>query len=93
MVQIAPIEGLAHVIGDTSRRLLDVTLPEFFDYTLRKYGHCEAVVFSQFGIRWTYAELLKNAMTLRRGFWHLVFTRVIGWVFGHQIAPNGSSRR
>ena len=60
MVQIAPIEGLAHVIGDTSRRLLDVTLPEFFDYTLRKYGHCEAVVFSQFGIRWTYAELLKK---------------------------------
>ncbi|MGB0797061.1 MAG: AMP-binding protein, partial [Paracoccaceae bacterium] len=60
MAQIAPVEGLAHVKGDTSRRLLDVTLPEFFAYTRTKYGHCEAVVFSQFGLRWTYAELLEK---------------------------------
>ena len=58
MVQIAPTEGLSHVIGDQSTRLLDVTLPEFFNYARRKYGQCEAVVFSQFNIRWTYCELL-----------------------------------
>ena len=58
MAQIAPVEGLAHVKGDTSRRLLDVTLPEFFGYTRAKYGDCEAVVFSQFALRWTYNELL-----------------------------------
>ena len=58
MVQIAPTEGLSHVIGDQSTRLLDVTLPEFFNYARRKYGQCEAVVFSQFNIRWTYRELL-----------------------------------
>jgi len=58
MVQIAPAEGLSHVIGDQSNRLLNVTLPEFFHYTRQKYGHCEAVVFSQFNTRWTYSELL-----------------------------------
>ena len=58
MVQIAPTEGLSHVIGDQSTRLLDVTLPEFFHYARRKYGQCEAVVFLQFKIRWTYSELL-----------------------------------
>ena len=58
MVQIAPAEGLSHVIGDQSNRLLNVTLPEFFNYTRQKYGQCEAVVFSQFNMRWTYSELL-----------------------------------
>ena len=58
MVQIAPAEGLSHVIGDQSNRLLNVTLPEFFNYTRQKYGQCEAVVFSQFNMRWNYSELL-----------------------------------
>ncbi len=58
MAQIAPVEGVAHVKGDTSRDLLSVTLPEFFEYTRAKYGVCEAVVFSQFALRWTYNELL-----------------------------------
>ena len=67
MVQIAPTEGLSHVIGDQSNRLLDVTLPEFFNYTRRKYGQREAVVFSQFNIRWTYSELLDKCDAFAAG--------------------------
>ena len=67
MVQIAPAEGLSHVIGDHSRRLLDVTLPEFFNYARQKYGNSEAVVFSQFNTRWTYSELLDKCDTFAAG--------------------------
>ena len=67
MVQIAPTEGLSHVIGDQSTPLLDVTLPEFFNYARRKYGQCEAVVFSQFNIRWTYCELLDKCDAFAAG--------------------------
>ena len=67
MVQIAPTEGLSHVIGDQSNRLLDVTLPEFFNYTRRKYGQWEAVVFSQFNMRWTYTELLDKCDAFAAG--------------------------
>ena len=67
MVQIAPAEGLSHVIGDQSKRLLDVTLPEFFNYARRKYGQSEAVVFSQFNIRWTYSELLEKCDAFAAG--------------------------
>ena len=67
MVQIAPAEGLSHVIGDQSKRLLDVTLPAFFNYARRKYGQCEAVVFSQFNMRWTYSELLDKCDAFAAG--------------------------
>ena len=67
MVQIAPTEGLSHVIGDQSNRLLNVTLPDFFKYTRRKYGQCEAVVFSQFNMRWTYSELLDKCDAFAAG--------------------------
>ncbi len=67
MVQIAPTEGLSHVIGDRSNRLLNVTLPEFFNYTRQKYGQCEAVVFSQFNMRWTYSELLDKCDAFAAG--------------------------
>ena len=67
MVQIAPTEGLSHVIGNQSNRLLNVTLPEFFNYTRRKYGQCEAVVFSQFNMRWTYSELLDKCDAFAAG--------------------------
>ena len=67
MVQIAPTEGLSHVIGDQSNRLLNVTLPEFFNYTRQKYGQCEAVVFSQFNMRWTYSELLDKCDAFAAG--------------------------
>ena len=67
MVQIAPTEGLSHVIGDQSKQLLDVTLPEFFKYARQKYGQCEAVVFSQFNIRWTYSELLDKCDAFAAG--------------------------
>ncbi len=67
MVQIAPNEGLSHVIGDQSNHLLNVTLPEFFNYSRRKYGRCEAVVFSQFNKRWTYSELLDKCDAFAAG--------------------------
>ena len=61
MVKITPSEGLSHLIGDKTSQLLNVTLPEFFQYTLEKHGHRDAVVFSQFDIRWTYAELFEKS--------------------------------
>ncbi len=67
MVQIAPSEGLSHVIGDQSNRLLNVTLPEFFNYARRKYAQCEAIVFSQFNVRWTYSELLDKCDAFAAG--------------------------
>ena len=67
MVQIAPTEGLSHVIGDQSKQVLDVTLPEFFKYARQKYGQYEAVVFSQFNIRWTYNELLDKCDAFATG--------------------------
>ena len=67
MVQIAPTEGLSHVIGDQSKQVLDVTLPEFFKYAQQKYGQYEAVVFSQFNIRWTYSELLEKCDAFAAG--------------------------
>ena len=86
MVQIAPAEGLSHVIGDQSNRLLNVTLPEFFNYTRQKYGQCEAVVFSQFNMRWTYSELLDKCDQFAMGVFGQKF---ISWVdfriFGRSI--------
>ena len=67
MVQIAPTEGLSHVIGDQSKQILDVTLPEFFKYARQKYGQYEAVVFSQFNMRWTYSELLHKCDAFAAG--------------------------
>ena len=89
MVQIAPAEGLSHVIGDQSNRLLNVTLPEFFNYTRQKYGQCEAVVFSQFNMRWTYSELLDKCDEFAAGLLALGLYKGDRSVFGPQIGQSG----
>ena len=37
-----------------------ITIPTFFDYIVGKHGVQEAVVFSQFSIRWTYSQLFEK---------------------------------
>ncbi len=89
MVQIAPTEGLSHVIGDQSNPLLNVTLPDFFNYTRRKYGQCEAVVFSQFNMRWTYSELLDKCDAFAAGLLALGLYKGVGL----QIEQSGLSHK
>ena len=60
MEKIAPVDGLSHVIGNTQRPLRNITIPTFFDYIVGKHGVQEAVVFSQFSIRWTYSQLFEK---------------------------------
>lgn len=58
---------LSHAAGGTSPALLDLTIPQALDRTVREWGDYEAVVSVHQDIRWTYAELAQKADALAAG--------------------------
>ena len=67
MEKVAPTDGLSHVIGNSKIPLRNITIPAFFDEIVAKFGDEEAAVFSQFNIRWTYAELIDKCEEFAAG--------------------------
>ena len=67
MEKVAPTDGLSHVIGNSKIPLRNITIPAFFDEIVGKFGDEEAAVFSQFNIRWTYAELIDKCEEFAAG--------------------------
>lgn len=58
---------LSHAMGGTSPALLDLTIPQALDATVREWGDYEAAVSVHQDIRWTYAELAQKADALAAG--------------------------
>lgn len=64
---VRPANGLSHVRGDTSRPLVEATVPQFLAEAVRRHGDRTAAVFRQSGLRWTYAELAARVDRLAAG--------------------------
>lgn len=62
-----PINGLSHVKGDTTRPLIEATIPSFMAEVRRRHGDRMAVVFTQTGERWTYHDLMRRVDRLAAG--------------------------
>lgn len=52
-----PRDGLAHVVGDRSPQLLEMTIPQLFARTVAQHGPREAAVFVEQGRRFTWDQL------------------------------------
>lgn len=82
-----PISGRSHVIGATDRPLLELTIPALLKRAATEHGQNEAAVFTEEGIRWTYAEFAREVDRLAGGL------RSIGVKKGERVgiwAPNRS---
>jgi fatty-acyl-CoA synthase len=59
-----PQAGMSIVSGETSSTLLDITIPMQLKQTVARFGSRPAMVFREQGIRWTWAELDREADTM-----------------------------
>ncbi|HEY5598193.1 MAG TPA: AMP-binding protein [Kiloniellales bacterium] len=59
--------GLAHVIGRQDMPLIRVTVPQLLTQAAARFGTREAVVFAEPPVRWTYADLARQADDLAAG--------------------------
>ena len=64
---IIPVDGLSHVKGQTSRSLLDATIPAFLKEVVHRHGDRTAAVFQATGDRWTYAQLSRRVDRMAAG--------------------------
>ncbi|MFO7856042.1 MAG: AMP-binding protein [Paracoccaceae bacterium] len=64
---VKPVDGTAHVAGQTDRPLVEATIPAFLEEVVRRHGERTACVFRETGDRWTYAELKAKADRLAAG--------------------------
>ncbi len=62
-----PINGMSHVAGETSRPLIEATIPEILARAVAAHPEREAAVFVGEGIRWTYAEFATQVDQLAGG--------------------------
>ncbi|MDF1719457.1 MAG: AMP-binding protein [Minwuia sp.] len=62
-----PLNGVAHVAGDTGPKLWHRTIPDVFAETAGRCATREAAVFIEQGIRWTWAELSAEVDALAQG--------------------------
>jgi fatty-acyl-CoA synthase len=62
-----PINGLSHVKGNTTRPLINATIPGFMAEVRKRHGDRMAVVFSQSGERWSYDDLMRRVDRLAAG--------------------------
>ncbi|TKB62148.1 MAG: AMP-binding protein, partial [Mesorhizobium sp.] len=65
---IAPVDGTAHVSGERSVPLLNLTIPALFADTVGKYGTLDAAVFVEQDKRFTWEELSDTVDALAAGF-------------------------
>ncbi len=63
----APLDGLSHVKGRTDLPLWQKTIPALLAETVARHGAREACIFSETGLRWTYADLAAIADDLAAG--------------------------
>ena len=64
---IAPVGGLAHVAGDTSKPLLELTIPQLLARTVKQNGPREAAVFVEQNRRFTWDEFAATVDDLAAG--------------------------
>jgi fatty-acyl-CoA synthase len=64
---LTPRGGKAHVVGDKGPELWRRTIPEQLALTVASFGDREAAVFCEQGVRWTWAEMAKEADALAAG--------------------------
>ena len=65
---IAPVGGLSHVAGDTSKPLLELTIPQLLARTVKANGPREAAVFVEQARRFTWDEFAAAVDDLAAGF-------------------------
>jgi fatty-acyl-CoA synthase len=64
---VRPANGVSHVCGDTSRPLIEATVPGFLAEVVRRHGDRTAAVFRQAGVRWSYVEFAAEVDRLAAG--------------------------
>jgi len=57
---LAPVDGVSHVVGDTSRPLLELTIPQLLARAADTNGQSEAAVFVEQDKRFTWSELAET---------------------------------
>jgi fatty-acyl-CoA synthase len=62
-----PIDGLSHVKGNTTRPLINATIPGFMAEVRRRHGDRTAAVFCETGDRWSYHDLMRRVDRLAAG--------------------------
>ena len=77
---IAPVGGLAHVAGDTSKPLLELTIPQLLARTVKENGPREAAVFVEQNRRFTWDEFAATVDDLAAGL------LVLGLETGDRVA-------
>ncbi len=71
MTDRKPIDGMSHVVGETSQPLIEHTIPQVLRQTVTNNPEREAAVFAAEDIRWTYAEFAQEVDRLAGGFLQL----------------------
>ena len=66
-----PINDLAHVQGDTTTPLWDMTIPQVLSRAAAQFPDNDAAVFPQSGLRWTYADFAREVDRLAGGLLQL----------------------
>lgn len=62
-----PQDGMAHVMGDTSTPLLDVTIPGLLARAVTHHADRDAAVFVEEDLRWTYQDFAREVDRLAGG--------------------------
>lgn len=68
---LSPNDGRAHVVGDPGPELWRRTIPDMLRETASKHSGRDAAVFCEQGVRFTWAELAREADALASGFLEL----------------------
>lgn len=63
-----PSNALSQVRGRDDEPLLDLTIPQLLKQTVALYPEQDAAVFSEHGVRWSYAEFAQRVDALAAGF-------------------------
>lgn len=75
MTNRRPQNGLSYVQGDTSRPLLDLTIPALLAQTVTRFPDNDAAVLPADGIRWSYINFAQEVDRLAAGLLALGVTR------------------
>jgi len=70
-----PIQGLSHVVGETAPALSEWTIAQWLDHTAAARPGHTACVFSDAGLRYTWAELREQVDRLAAGLLKLGFAK------------------
>lgn len=62
-----PIRQLSHVQGATDAPLLELTIPQLLARAVERHAEAPAAIFSEQGVRWSYAEFAREVDRLAGG--------------------------